>query len=76
MSSSQNRIDVLINRGKEKVWRFTGFYGAPKTQLHRESWDLLHDLNNRFSVLWLCGGYFNELLKSHEKLGGRLLPYG
>ena len=76
MSSSQNRIDVLINRGKEKVWRFTGFYGAPETQLHRESQDLLHDLNNRFSVLWLCGGDFNELLKSHEKLGGRLRPYG
>ena len=37
---------------------------------------MLRDLNNRFSVLWLCGGDFNEILKSHEKLGGRLQPYG
>ena len=41
-----------------------------------ESWNLLRDLNNRFSVSWLCGGDFNELLKLHEKLGGRLRPYG
>ena len=31
MSSLKNHIDVLINRGKENVWRFTGFYGAQET---------------------------------------------
>ena len=41
MSSSLNHIDVLINRGKENGWRFTGFYGAPETQLSMDSWDLL-----------------------------------
>ena len=41
-----------------------------------ESWNLLRELNNRFSVPWLCGGDFNELLKSHEKSGGHLRPYG
>ena len=76
MLSSHNHIDVLINGGKENVWRFTSFYGAPETQHRMESWNLLRDLNNRFSVPWLCGGDFNELLKSHEKLGGRLRPYG
>ncbi|XP_030939909.1 uncharacterized protein LOC115964800 [Quercus lobata] len=76
MSSSHNHIDILINRGKVNVWRFTGFYGAPETQLRMESWDLLRDLNNRFSVPWLVGGDFNKLLKSQEKLGGWLRPYG
>ena len=76
MSSSHNHIDVLINGGKENVWRFICFYGAPETQHHMESWNLLRDLNNRFSIPWLCGGDFNELLKSHEKLGGCLRPYG
>ena len=77
MSSSHNHIDVLINRGKENVWCFTGFYGALETQFRMESWDLLRALNNRFSISsWLCGGDFNELLKSHEKLRGRLRPYG
>ena len=41
MSSSKNHIDVLINRGKENVWRFMSFYRAPETQLCMESWDLL-----------------------------------
>ena len=31
MSFSHNHIDVLINRGKENVWRLTGFYEAPET---------------------------------------------
>ena len=72
MSSSLNHIDTLINRGKENVWRFTGFYVIPETQLRWKSWDLLRELNNRFSVPWFCEGDFNEILKSHEKLGGRL----
>ena len=76
MSSSHNHIDVLVNRGEENVWRFTGFYRAPETQLRMESWDLFRDLNNRFAVPWLCRGDFNELLKSYEKLGRRLRPYG
>lgn len=29
-SSSQNRINILINKGKDNVWRFIGFYGALK----------------------------------------------
>ena len=75
-SSSLNHIDVVINKGKEKAWRFTGFYGAPETLLRDETWNLLRDLHSRFSLPWLCGGDFNELLKSHEKCGGRLRPYG
>ena len=38
-SFSLNHINVLINKGKANVWRFTGFYGAPKTHLRIESWD-------------------------------------
>ena len=75
-SSSLNHIDVVINKGKEKAWRFTGFYGAPETHLRDETWNLPRDLHSRFSLPWLCGGDFNELLKSHEKNGGRLRPYG
>ena len=71
-----NHIDVLINKGKANVWRFTSFYGAPKTHLRTESWDLLWSLHKRFSVLWIYASDFNKLLKSHEKLGGHLRPYG
>lgn len=27
ISISKNHIDALINRGKDNIWRFTGFYG-------------------------------------------------
>jgi len=74
-SSSLNHIDVLINKERGNVWRFTGFYGAPETHNRIESWNLLKDLHKRFNVPWLCAGDFNELLKSNEKQGGRLRPY-
>lgn len=75
-SFSLNHIDVLINKGKANVWHFTDFYGALETHLRTESWDLSRSLHKKFSVSWICVGDFNELLKSHEELGGRLRPYG
>lgn len=64
-----------MNKGKDNVWRFTGFYGALETHLRTKSWVLLKDLHNWSDLPWLCAGDFNELLKSHEKLGGQLRPY-
>ena len=28
-SASLNHVDVIINKGKEDAWRFTGIYGHP-----------------------------------------------
>ena len=36
----------------------------------RESWSLLHDLNNHMSLLWLCFRDFIELVGHSEKFGG------
>ena len=76
VSSSINYINAVIFGGTEKAWRFTGFYGAPETHRRPDSWNLLRNLHNQFSLPWLCGGDFNELVKSHEKRGGRPRPYG
>ena len=40
-SFSPNHIDSIINKGKEDVWRFTGFYGEPVTHKRMESWNKL-----------------------------------
>ena len=32
-------------------------------------------LQTKSSLPWLCAGNFNEIIKSHEKLGGRLRPH-
>ena len=54
----------------------TGIYGALETHLHLDFWDLIRGLHRQCSLHWLCGGDFNEILKSHEKSGGRLRHYG
>lgn len=73
--SSLTHIDVLINKGKDDIWRFTGFYGATKRQRRMESWNLMRNLHGHFLVLWLCAGDLNKITKTHEKKGGRLRPY-
>ena len=73
---SPNHIDGILNKGKEDEWRFTGFYGEPNTSNHHLSWSCLRKLKTRNSIHWLCAGDFNEIVRSHEKLEGRLRPSG
>lgn len=40
--------------------------------INHEGWNLLKTLNHSFSLPWLCARDFSEILKSHEKFGGRL----
>ena len=52
------------------IWRFTGFYGEPKTDMKELSWRALRALNAARRHLWLCMGDFNEILIGSEKEGG------
>lgn len=68
--SSLNHIDVLINRGKEDGWRFTGFYGNPASQRRMELWNLLRTLHGSFSIPWICAGdlmRLQRLMKENEE---------
>ena len=67
---SKNHIDAIINKRKKDSWRFTGFYGDQVTHKRFESWNVLHQLNKRFCLPWLCAGDFNEIVQSSEKLRG------
>ena len=71
---SPNHIDGIINKGKEDEWRFTGFYCESNTSKHLVSWSCLRRLKAKHSILWLCVRDFNEIARSHEKLGGWLRP--
>ena len=75
-TSSKNCIDAIVNKGKEDVWRLTGFYGKPITHKRFESWNLLRQLNNRFNLPWVCVGDFNELRKCLEKNGWKQQKLG
>ena len=69
-SSSQNHIDVVINKGKDNAWCFTGIYGAPETHLRMETWNLIRELQSQFSLPWLCGSDFNQWQSQDFNLGG------
>ena len=71
---SPNHIDGIMNKGKEDEWRFTGFYGESETANHHLSWSCLRSLKRRNSIPWLCAGDFNEIIRSHEKVGGCQRP--
>ena len=73
----QNSIDLSIdNFSKNYIeihgdsWRFIGFYGDPVIYKRFESWNMLCQLNNRFSLPWFYAGDFNEIVQSSEKLRG------
>ena len=71
-SSSLNHIEVIVNKGKENSWSFMGIYEMPKASRKSETWDLLCNLHQKYSLPWLCADDFNEILLLHEKLGGAL----
>lgn len=46
---------------------FTGFYGNPKVELRRFSWDLLWRLHYLFNLPWLVVGDLDEILLPDKK---------
>ncbi|KAA3486163.1 reverse transcriptase [Gossypium australe] len=72
-SFSSFHIDVEIqDSDRGAIWRLTGFYGNAIERDRGASWKLLRHLSNYCSLPWVVIGDFNEILKSHEKRGGRL----
>ncbi|MBA0820419.1 hypothetical protein Gohar_022114, partial [Gossypium harknessii] len=68
---SKNHIDILIKENdNDKLWCFTGFYGAPSSSLREETWNLLRQLGNDYKSLWLVCRDFNKVLYSFEKVSG------
>ena len=71
---SHNHMDGIVNKGKEEEWRFTGFYGESDTINRHEPWAKLRRLKSKYTLLWLCAGDFNEIMRLDEKMGGRFRP--
>jgi len=53
------------------IWRFTGFYGEPKSNQKDLFWKVMRTLSASRRRLWLCVGDFNEVLLGYEKEGGQ-----
>lgn len=69
LSFSDNHIDVNVKAMEE--FRLTLFYGKPRVDMRRESWNLLNTLAKTNHGLWMVYGDFNEILFSWEMKGNR-----
>lgn len=69
-SFSSPHIDAFISTNIGIIWRFTRFYGNPKRNQRKHSWELLNRLHDLFKLPWLVAGDFNEIIHLSEKLGG------
>ena len=63
LTSSDNHIDGVMDKGMDDAWRFTGFYEDPETASWENSWNLLRDLSQRLGLPWVYVGDFNEILR-------------
>ncbi|KAK6149930.1 hypothetical protein DH2020_017455 [Rehmannia glutinosa] len=70
LSYSQNHIDISITLEDVPGYRLTGFYGFPKRNRRRESWNFLRHLAIQSHLPWCCIGDFNDLLSISEKKKG------
>jgi hypothetical protein len=64
----QYYIDAEI-KTEAGVWRFTGIYGEPRTELRTKTWEVLRYLRAQDNLPWLCAGDFNEILHQDEQRG-------
>src|SRR6185312_8714562 len=69
LSWSKYHIDTMIKEEDGSAWRFTGIYGESRSEKEK-TWKLLHILQHRSNLLWMCCGDFNEILFNCEKEGG------
>ncbi|KAL5774547.1 hypothetical protein ACOSP7_012104 [Xanthoceras sorbifolium] len=70
-SFSKGHVDSIVRDCEGSRWRFTGFYGEPNLAFRFHSWSLLRRLEGLFSLPWIIGGDFNEILKDDGKVSGR-----
>ena len=74
---SRRHIDaIVVEEQGTKKWRFTDFYGYPKTGQREESWKLLENFSHRSDLPWICMGDYNEIMHAKEKEGGGVRPEG
>jgi hypothetical protein len=69
-----NYIDVRVEEGENKIWRFTGMYGEFKWADKYKTWDRIRSIYQQNSLPWLVIGDLNEILYAHEKEGGIVRP--
>jgi hypothetical protein len=74
VKAEPNFIDVRIEDGPNKIWRFTGMYGEFKWEEKYKTWDRMRSIHQNNNLPWVVMGDLNEILFDYEKEGGRQRP--
>lgn len=69
-SFGPSHVNTFVTDPKEDTWRFTRFCGNPVRHHRHHSWELFRRLKSIYSISWLIGRDFNDILHLSEKLGG------
>lgn len=67
---SSQHVDVWVINQDSSLWRFTGVYGFSDSASRHHTFGLLKRLSGLFSLPWLMGDDFNEVMYAFEKDGG------
>ncbi|CAL1356041.1 unnamed protein product [Linum trigynum] len=70
IEESQNYMDLKVEEGHDKVWRFTGIYGWAEGRDKHRTLELIRERARQWNGPWICGGDFNQILSDREKKGG------
>lgn len=75
-SFSNHHINAWAANQDGFMWRFTGIYGFSDFANRHHTLELLERLSVLFTLPWLVGGDFNEVLYASEMEGGSDRRFG
>lgn len=61
---------MIVDDGYENSWRLLPYYGSPKRQNRRDTWDLISSLYGTLDLPWCVVGDFNDMISTDEKRKG------
>ena len=69
--SNKYAIVVLVHSDPPEIsWLLFAVHGPPYLVKKRKFWELMKDIINRFSGLWVMIGDLNSIISSGDKVGG------
>lgn len=62
-------MDMFVRSDGVRDWRLTDIYGWSKSGQKYHTWDMINSLESDYSLPWVLGGDFNEVLLASKKRG-------
>ena len=74
LAKTEQEIHVVVKVcASNLIWLLSSFYASPRLEERKLLWGNLANVASLHQLPWLMLGDYNELLSSHDKLGGNPL---